>query len=85
MTLRIPSKTLEDKFKLKDFQMDYSELLELLELSVAQPVQVNHPNFDEMEFVYSNGARKLYRFVKSNNLIVRVINLTDNKVTEINR
>lgn len=85
MALRIPGKTLEDNFKLADFQGDFNDLQRLLLLSIAQPKEVNMIGREEMEFVYDDGERKLYRFIKANNVIVKVIDLVNNKETIVNR
>lgn len=85
MALKIPARNLDDKFKLADFQDDYTELLNLFYSAMAQPTTVNIVSRDEMRFVYDNGITRIFRFVKSTNgQIVKIINLTDNKETIIN-
>lgn len=79
MALRIPSKNLEDKFKLDDFQKDFLELLSLMQ----QPKTINVYNGNEMEFNYSNGNSVRFKFFKTNNKISKVVNLTTGEEVNI--
>lgn len=84
MALRVPQKTLEDNFKLDDFQKDFLELANLFLETTSQPKTINVLGGNKMEFIYENGKSRIYQFEKSGAQIRKVINLTDNKETIIN-
>ncbi|MGL5084265.1 MAG: hypothetical protein ACRC68_00860 [Clostridium sp.] len=76
--LNIPGKTLEDNFKLKDFQSDFSDVLRLALNALAKPSRVEFTNMSGMRVRYEDGRTVDYRFERRGSQITKIINLTDN-------
>lgn len=82
--LNIPSKSLEDNFKLSDFQGDFTELLKLVLKANAAPKKIDFTRMNELDVVLDSGDLIQYRFEKNESgQISKIINLTDNKETII--
>lgn len=77
--LNIPGKTLEDNFKLRDFQGDFSALLGLTLNALAKPSRIQFTNMSGMEVTYEDGRRVQYMFERVGKQITKIINLTENK------
>lgn len=77
--LNIPAKTLEDNFKLKDFQNDFSGVLALALSAIAKPSRIEFTNMSGMKVRYEDGRVVDYRFERVGQQISKIINLTENK------
>lgn len=84
MALRIPTKSLEDNFKLNDFQKDFTDLMELALFSLAKPKRIDFTRMNGMDVMYDNGKIVSFGFERRGQQITKIINLTDNKETTIN-
>lgn len=77
--LNIPGKTLEDNFKLKDFQNDFSDVLRLALSALAKPSRIEFTNMSGMRIRYEDGRIVDYRFERVGQQISKIINLSDSK------
>lgn len=81
--LNIPSKTLDDNFKLFHFQEDFLTLLNMTLSTLAKPKRIDFKVNNEMTVVYDNGNIVQFRFEKLGKNITKIINLTESKETNI--
>lgn len=84
INLNIPSRSLEDNFKLSDFQGDFTELLNLVLSYNAKIVKLDFTQMNELSVLYDNNKKIDYRFERQGSQITKIINMTDNKETIIN-
>lgn len=76
----IPSKTLNDKYKLSDFQNDFNKLFDLY----SKPVKIKFGNFNNtIEVTNESGRTEIYSIVRQAGQISKVINTTENITTKI--
>lgn len=77
--LNIPTKTLQDNFKLNDFQKDFTDLLALSLSATSKPIRIEFTNMSTMEVFYDDGRFVQYRFERTGTQITKILNLTDNR------
>lgn len=84
VSLNIPSKTLEDNFKLADFQKDFSSLLEVMLGVIAKPKVMNITS-NSMTVTFENNVSKSFLIERNiQGKIAKITNTTDKKVLDIN-